>query len=139
MVAKPIDRFYNSGRTSYGGDGALSQSNNDDFRMGFEVLLGAVVREGAVQNAEVNPERLLVLERAYNGFRAVFDDGANVELKLHPAFRSGGLTAEVSGVSFDKTKVLRLAETLKDCDTFEVLPLTNGNVVVTATVKQVFK
>lgn len=81
----------------------------------------------------------MVLERVYNGFREAFGDDAKVELKLHPAFRTGGVSAEVSEVSFDKTKVLQLTEALKDCGTFEVLPLTNGNVNVTATVKQVFK
>lgn len=108
-----------------------------DFRGIFETLLAGSVREDK-QNEAVNEERMGVLKTVCEGIASVIGDDQKAELKLHPAFRSGGVSIKVPSVNLNKEQILKLKSVLEQCTTFEMLPLVSGKVEITATVSEVF-
>jgi len=102
----------------------------------FETSLRNAVREGH-KNKELVPERYNVL---YQVFCEISDLMETVpQQELFPNFASGSVTVEIPELSLSGEKLLKLREILDKCDTFEILPLTDGNTRASVTVKGVFK
>lgn len=96
----------------------------------------SAVTEGN-ENKEIVPERYEVLSKVFVEVSSL--TGTLPELKLFPNFTSGSVTAEVPMLHLDKDGALKLKEILSKCNTFEILPLNNGTVRASMTVKGVFK
>jgi len=94
------------------------------------------VLEGA-KNNEVVPERLKVLNHVFDEVSELV--GIEPELKLFPNFTSGSVTVEVPAIHLNKNGASGLKEILSKCSTFEILPLNDGRVRASVTVKGVFK
>ena len=107
-----------------------------DFGEAFEASLHNALNENE-QNAKIVPERFTVLGKVFNDFREIV--GKEPELKLHPAFASGGVSVEVPSIKLNQAEALNLKEVLSKCNTFEIVPLTNGNIFVSVTVSGVFE
>ena len=110
----------------------------NEFEIIFEGLLSEVIRENGLRREAIVPERLKVLEGACEAFTEVLGKGQVAEIKFRPEFRSGGISITVPSVNLDQNGVLRLGEVLRDCNTFEVVPRTDGTMFVTTTVKGLF-
>lgn len=107
-----------------------------EFGEVFEALLYSAVTEGN-ENKEIVPEQYEVLSRVFNEVFSLI--GTEPELRLFPNFTSGSVTVEVPEIHLDKGGALRLKEVLSRCNTFEILPLNDGKVRASVTVKGVFK
>ena len=107
-----------------------------EFGEVFEALLYSAVTEGN-ENKEIVPERYEVLSQVFTEVSSLI--GTLPELKLFPNFTSGSVTVEVPAIHLDKDGALRLKEVLSRCNTFEILPLNDGTVRASVTVKGVFK
>ena len=99
-------------------------------------MLYSAVTEGK-DNKEVVPERYEVLSQVFNEVSSLI--GTEPKLKLFPNFTSGSVTVEVPEIHLDKEGALKLNEVLSRCNTFEILPLNDGTVRASVTVKGVFK
>ena len=88
-------------------------------------------------NKEVVPERYEVLSQVFNEVSSLI--GTEPKLKLFPNFASGSVTVEVPEIHLDKEGALKLNEVLSRCNTFELLPLNDGRIRASVTVKGVFK
>lgn len=96
----------------------------------------SAVTEGG-ENREIVPEKYEVLSKVFCEISGLI--GTLPELRLFPNFATGSVAIEVSDIHLDRDGVLRLKEILERCNTFEVLPLTNGNIRASVTVSGVFK
>lgn len=112
--------------------------DQNEFGNFFEGMMLEVLRENAMRNDTVVPERMKVLEQAAEGFTRIIGRGEAANMKLHPEFRSGGISIKVPDVNLNADEVFQLREILKCCDTFEVIQHTDGQMSVTATVKGIF-
>lgn len=106
------------------------------FEHVFEALLVAAVRDGSADKNSVNAERLEVLKSVYNEMAEIIETDA--KLKLYPRFNSGGVLIEIPEVYLDGDKVSKLRNTLCKCDTFEIVPLSDGRLSVSVTTNGVF-
>lgn len=106
------------------------------FEHVFEALLVAAVRDGAEGNPPVNEKRFEVLKSVYNNLSEVIEGDA--KLKLFPQFTSGSVSIEIPEVHLEGEKVSKLREILSKCNTFEIVPLDDGRLRASVTVKGVF-
>lgn len=105
------------------------------FEHVFEALLVAAVKDGS-SDGSINEERLEVLKSVYNEISEIV--GTKATLKLYPRFASGSVSIEIPEIHFEQNEVLRLREILSKCNTFELVPLTDGRLRTSVTVKGVF-
>lgn len=106
------------------------------FEHVFEALLVAAVRGGSADENSVNKEQLEVLKSVYNEVSEII--GAEATLKLYPRFASGSVSIEMPEIHLEGDKVSKLRDALSKCNTFELLPLTDGQLRASVTVKGVF-
>lgn len=99
-------------------------------------MIFSAIRENG-NDKEIVPERYEVLSKAFVEVSQLTE--VLPELKLYPNFASGSVTVEVSSLRLGSDGVLKLKEVLSRCNTFEILPLTNGKIRASVTVKGVFK
>lgn len=102
----------------------------------FEALLVAAIRDGVSDECAVNEGRCEVLKSVYNEISEII--GTTAALKLYPTFTSGSVSIEVPEVHLEGQKISDLRNALKKCNTFEILPLDDGQVRISVTVKGVF-
>jgi len=102
----------------------------------FEALLVAAVKDGSADTNAVNAERLEVLKSVYNELSEII--GTKATLKLYPRFASGSVSIEIPEIHFEGDEISRLRNALSKCNTFELIPLSNGGLRASVTVKGVF-
>lgn len=88
-------------------------------------------------NSEVVPKQYEVLNQVFNEVSNLTE--IKPVLKLFPNFTSGSVTIEAPEIHLNKDGASRLKEVLAKCNTFEILPLSDGTVRASVTVKGVFK
>lgn len=106
------------------------------FEHVFEALLVDTVRDSSADKAPVNQKRLEVLKSVYNDISDVIEGEST--LKLYPRFTSGSVSIEVPVIHIEGEKVSRLKDILSRCNTFELVPLADGGLRASVTVKGVF-
>lgn len=106
------------------------------FEHVFEALLVAAVRNGSADKSNVNTERLEVLKSVYNEISDIV--GAEATLKLYPRFTSGSVSIEMPDIHLVGEKVSKLRSALGKCNTFELVPMSDGRLRASVTVKGIF-
>lgn len=106
------------------------------FEHVFEALLVAAVRDGSTGENSVNAERLEVLKSVYNEISKII--GTEATLKLYPKFTSGSVSIEMPDLHLTGEEVSQMREALRKCNTFELVPLNDGRLRASVTVKGVF-
>lgn len=99
-------------------------------------MLYSAITEGN-ENKEIVQEQYEVLSQVFTEVSSLI--GVQPELKLFPNFASGSVTVEVTEMHLDEDGVLKLKEILSRCNTFEIMPLNDGSVRASVTVKGVFR
>lgn len=102
----------------------------------FEALLVAAVKDGPSDKCAVNDVQYEVLKSVYNEVSDII--GTAATLKLYPTFTSGSVSIEIPDIHLEGEKVSMLRDALSKCNTFELVPLTNGGLRASMTVKGVF-
>ena len=111
----------------------------NEFEAVFDSILAEVLADMSAQNKVIDQDRFSVLESVCAGISDVIGNGAKADISIRPSFCSGGVSVRVPVVAADSDGVKKLMEILSVCDNFEVMPLTDGNVRISATVDHLFK
>lgn len=111
----------------------------NEFGAVFDSILAEVLADMSAQNKVIDQERFSVLESVCAGISDVIGNGTKADISIRPSFCSGGVSVRVPIVAIDSDGVKKLMDVLSVCDNFEVVPLTDGNVRISATVDHLFK
>lgn len=97
------------------------------------------MRRNTDDNAVIDRRRYAMLERVCDEMIQVLDEGQGAELSLHPASNSGAVSFYLQEIDLDRADAQQLKRILRNCNTFSMVPLTNGKGSVSATVKNIYK
>ena len=106
----------------------------------LEEIIEAVLRSPDARTnsePEIVPERFEVLTQVYNRFAKL--SGKVPNIRVRGGFNAGSVSIEIPSMQLNEREVLELREILQNCNTFEVVPLANGEVGIGVTVKGVVK
>lgn len=86
---------------------------------------------------EIDEERFQIFQKVAFGMAFLF--GVNARMSLHPKFAAGGISVKVPSFKLNAEANGHLADIIKDCDTFGISPLVDGNIDVDVTVRHIYK
>lgn len=102
----------------------------------FNAAMSRFLAEGG-KDMEIIPERCVLLNEIFQEVFALM--GKCPEMKMNPTFATGDVVIDVPYFEVDGDEVLKLKSILAKSDSFEIMPLTNGDLSFCFTLGHVFR
>lgn len=109
----------------------MNAYTNDEIMDAFHRIM-----QESNSNLKVNRDGLMKLTSVHSDISALLSGRA--EIKLHPVFDAGDVSIEVESVELSGEEVLKFKSILEQCDTFAVVPVGNGKIKASVTLKRIF-